>query len=122
MSGRVKALRTDRADEKPIELLAVSKHGSVSLSSTDVDNDDNRIGTIAVLQISFIRIDLYRQYFIVAFKEQPFELWDLKNLTLLSTVSQNFKNITCLEWSPKSALKRKHRLFDISAIFIHSEG
>lgn len=29
-SGRVKPLRTDRADEKPIELIAVSKHGSVT--------------------------------------------------------------------------------------------
>lgn len=49
-----------------------------------------------------------RQYFIVAFKDQPFELWDLRNLSLLSTVSQNFRSISCLEWSPRSALRRKH--------------
>ncbi|XP_022662655.1 WD repeat-containing protein 11-like isoform X3 [Varroa destructor] len=74
-SGRVRQIRSDRADEKPIELVAVSKYG---------------------------------QYFIVAFKDQPFELWDLRNLSLLSTVSQNFRSISCLEWSPRSALRRKH--------------
>ncbi|OQR67106.1 WD repeat-containing protein 11-like [Tropilaelaps mercedesae] len=74
-SGRVRQIRTDRADEKPIELVAVSKHG---------------------------------QYFIVAFKDQPFELWDLRNLSLLSMVSQNFRSITCLEWCTRSALRRKH--------------
>ncbi|EEC18794.1 hypothetical protein IscW_ISCW014326 [Ixodes scapularis] len=43
-----------------------------------------------------IRVSHLKQYFVVLFKEQPFELWDLRTLTLLRTMPDNFP----CEWSP----------------------
>lgn len=45
-------------------------------------------------------IKIFRQYFIVVFKEEPFELWDINTLTLLRTMPKNFPIITALSWSP----------------------
>ncbi|KAM7302431.1 WD repeat-containing protein 11 [Ixodes scapularis] len=47
-----------------------------------------------------IRVSHLKQYFVVLFKEQPFELWDLRTLTLLRTMPDNFPCVTSLEWSP----------------------
>lgn len=67
LSGRTLALRSDRNEESPIEML---------------------------------RVSYLRQYFIVVFKEEPFELWDINTLTLLRTMPKNFPIITALSWSP----------------------
>lgn len=50
--------------------------------------------------INMVRVSCQRQYFIVAFRDQPFELWDLNNLTLVRTMPKTFVSITALEWSP----------------------
>ncbi len=52
-----------------------------------------------------IKVSQLKQFFIVAFKNAPFELWDLKNLNLLRTMPKKFPPITALEWSPLHNLK-----------------
>lgn len=49
--------------------------------------------------IRAVRISSSRQYFIVLLKDKPFELWDLKSLSLLRTMKP-FSQITSLEWAP----------------------
>ena len=49
------------------------------------------------------------QYFIVAFMGAPFELWDLRSLTLLRTMPKKFPPITALDWSPLHNLKHLKR-------------
>ena len=49
------------------------------------------------------------QYFIVAFLGAPFELWDLRTLTLLRTMPKKFPPITALDWSPLHNLKHLKR-------------
>lgn len=44
----------------------------------------------------------------ILFKDQPFELWDLRSLTLLRTMPDNFPTVTALEWSPLASSKRAH--------------
>lgn len=55
--------------------------------------------------IDMIRVSHLKQYFIVAFIGAPFELWDLKNMTLLRTMPKKFPPITALDWSPLHNLK-----------------
>ena len=47
--------------------------------------------------------------FIVAFIGSPFELWDLRSLTLLRTMPKKFPPITALDWSPLHNLKHLKR-------------
>lgn len=39
---------------------------------------------------------LWRQYFVVVFKDKPFELWDLRSGTMLRQMPKNFPHVTAL--------------------------
>ncbi len=74
-TGRSESLRSHRAEEPPIEMVRVSH---------------------------------LKQYFIVSFSPTsgaPFELWDLRNMTLLRTMPKKFPPVTALDWSPLHNLK-----------------
>jgi len=55
--------------------------------------------------IDMIRVSYLKQYFVVAFKDKPFELWDLRLGTMLRQMPKNFPHVTALEWSPSHNLK-----------------
>lgn len=55
--------------------------------------------------IDMLRVSHLKQYFIVAFVGAPFELWDLRSLSLLRTMPKKFPPITALDWSPLHNLK-----------------
>ncbi|KAL5022239.1 hypothetical protein ScPMuIL_001394 [Solemya velum] len=62
--------------------------------------------------IELLKVSHLRQYFILAFKDKPFELWDLKTLTILRETGKNLPRPVALEWSPSHSLKTlKRRLF-----------
>ncbi|XP_035227058.1 WD repeat-containing protein 11-like isoform X2 [Stegodyphus dumicola] len=63
--------------------------------------------------IDMIRVSYLRQYVIVAFKEEPFEIWDLRQLVLLRVMPKNFPIVTALEWSP-GYFKKTHSSLDLS--------
>ncbi|KAF8786440.1 WD repeat-containing protein 11 [Argiope bruennichi] len=46
--------------------------------------------------IDMIRVSYLRQYVIIAFKEEPFEIWDLRQLILLRVMPKNFPIVTAL--------------------------
>ncbi len=84
-TGKSDPLRTNRPEEPPIDMLRVSH---------------------------------LKQYFIVAFSAAyssssgggggggaPFELWDLRTMTLLRTMPKKFPPVTALDWSPLHNLK-----------------
>ena len=49
--------------------------------------------------IEMIRVSYLKQYFIVVYKGQrPFELWDMKSLTLLRQMPKSCPAVTALEW------------------------
>ncbi|XP_054721445.1 WD repeat-containing protein 11-like [Uloborus diversus] len=50
--------------------------------------------------IDMIRVSYLRQYMVIVLKEDPFEIWDLKQLTLLRVMPKNYPIVTALEWSP----------------------
>ncbi|XP_022080580.1 WD repeat-containing protein 11-like isoform X4 [Acanthaster planci] len=56
--------------------------------------------------IEAVKVSHLKQYFIVMLKEKPFEIWDLKNRTILREMPANFPIITALEWSPTHHKKR----------------
>ncbi|XP_077991912.1 WD repeat-containing protein 11-like isoform X2 [Glandiceps talaboti] len=68
--------------------------------TTTFRGDKNEESPIEMLRVSHLK-----QYFIIVFKEKPFELWDLRTGTLLREMPKNFPIITALEWSPSSNLK-----------------
>lgn len=78
-TGRTTALRSNRSEEAPIQMVRVSH---------------------------------LKQYFIVAFSGfgSPFELWDLRSLTLIRTMPKKFPPITALDWSPLHNLKHLKKL------------
>ena len=91
---------------------------SSSSSSTLVRNElvhtDVRTGRTKTLRpnraeeppIEMLRVSHLKQYFIIAFAAgQPFELWDLKTLSLLRTMPKKFPPVTALDWSPLHNLK-----------------
>ncbi|KAG1655446.1 WD repeat-containing protein 11 [Nymphon striatum] len=55
--------------------------------------------------IEMLKVSCLKQYFIITFKEQAFELWDLKNMSVLRTMPKRFPNISALEWSPVHNVK-----------------
>uniref|UniRef100_A0A131Z532 WD repeat-containing protein 11 n=1 Tax=Rhipicephalus appendiculatus TaxID=34631 RepID=A0A131Z532_RHIAP len=76
--------------------------------------------------ITCIKVSHLKQYFVVLFKDQPFELWDLRSLTLLRTMPDSFPCVTALEWSPlvssKAQLRARHLANpkDVEPIFANS--
>ncbi len=87
--------------------------GGGSVVRNELNHTDIRTGQSIGLRsgrseeppIDMIRISHLKQYFIVSFRGAPFELWDLKNLSLLRTMPKKFPPITALEWSPLHNLK-----------------
>lgn len=55
--------------------------------------------------IEMIRVSYLKQYFIIVFKDKPFEVWDLRSHTLLRQMPKNFPTVTALEWSPSHNIK-----------------
>lgn len=50
--------------------------------------------------IQSIRASHLRQYFIIVYKSDPFEIWDRDTLSLLRRVPKKFTGIVAAEWSP----------------------
>ncbi|XP_066990609.1 WD repeat-containing protein 11-like isoform X1 [Macrobrachium rosenbergii] len=57
--------------------------------------------------IDMVRVSYLKQYFIVVFREDPFELWDAKKLVPLRTMPRRFPRVSALEWSPTSHVKAR---------------
>lgn len=55
--------------------------------------------------IELLRISHLKQYFLLAFKEKPVELWDLRTFTMLREMGKSLPRPTALEWSPSHSLK-----------------
>lgn len=65
--------------------------------------------------IETIRVSHLKQYLIILFKnEDPFEIWDVKSLSLLRVMSKNMSNITAVEWSPLYNKKQVSRNSEVS--------
>lgn len=50
--------------------------------------------------IQSVKASHLRQYFIIVYKSDPFEIWDLETLSLLRRVPKKFSGIVAAEWSP----------------------
>jgi len=59
--------------------------------------------------IETIRISHLKQYFIIVYKGRPFELWDLKTLTILRQMPKSCPAVAALEWSPSHAIKNSRK-------------
>lgn len=57
--------------------------------------------------IDMVRVSYLKQYFIVVFREDPFELWDARKLVPLRTMPRRFPRVSALEWSPTSQVKTR---------------
>jgi len=57
--------------------------------------------------IEALRASYLKQYFIILFRDRPFELWDLRTLSLLRRMPKNFPHVTALEWSPSHGSSSK---------------
>ncbi|KAG7176660.1 WD repeat-containing protein 11-like [Homarus americanus] len=57
--------------------------------------------------IDMVRVSYLKQYFIVVFREDPFELWDARKLVPLRTMPRRFPRVSALEWSPTSHVKTR---------------
>ncbi|CAL4100716.1 unnamed protein product, partial [Meganyctiphanes norvegica] len=69
--------------------------------------------------IDMIKISYLKQYFIVVFREDPFELWDARKLVPLRTMPKRFPKVSALEWSPTSHVKSQR---DLEAVRRPSES
>jgi len=58
-------------------------------------------------KIIFVKVSHLRRFFVVAFSQGPFELWDLAKMSVLRTMPRKFPHITALEWSPAAGTKSK---------------
>lgn len=50
--------------------------------------------------IQSVKASHQRQYLIIVYKSDPFEIWDLETLSLLKRVPKEFSGIVAAEWSP----------------------
>jgi len=57
--------------------------------------------------VEALRASYLKQYFVVLFRDRPFELWDLRTLSLLRRMPKNFPHVTALEWSPSHGSSSK---------------
>ena len=64
---------------------------------------NNESGPIEILKVSH-----FKNYFIITFKNDPFEIWDLRNLCCLKQMSTFQPNITSVEWIPINNSKDKN--------------
>ncbi|XP_050396083.2 WD repeat-containing protein 11 [Patella vulgata] len=80
----------------------------LSGKSTSVRNHTEDESPIISLQVSNLK-----QYFVIAFKDKPLELWDLKSLTVIRELPKNFPRPTATIWSPSHSTKTiKKKLLD----------
>jgi hypothetical protein len=47
-----------------------------------------------------VKLSIHRQYLVIIFKEQPLEIWDMKNFSLIKKISKKSPIIKVLEWYP----------------------
>eukprot|EP00116_Pleurobrachia_bachei_P004138 sb/3464400/ len=73
------------------------------LRSAHKDKDD---APIVGIKVSYLH-----QYFIVQIKDKPFELWDLKTLSIIREMPTTFPPVTALEWSPTQNHSLKNAKF-----------
>ncbi|XP_072042557.1 WD repeat-containing protein 11-like isoform X2 [Amphiura filiformis] len=59
--------------------------------------------------IEALKVSHQKQYFVVMFKERPFEIWDLRSLSVLREMPANFPVVTALEWSPSHKKRSAHQ-------------
>jgi hypothetical protein len=50
--------------------------------------------------IQSVKASHLRQYFIIVYKNSPFEIWDLDTLSLIRRVPKKFSGIVAAEWNP----------------------
>ena len=50
--------------------------------------------------IQSVKASHLRQYFIIVYKGNPFEIWDLETLSLIRRVPKKFSGIVAAEWNP----------------------
>lgn len=50
--------------------------------------------------IQSVKASHLRQYFIIVYKNNPFEIWDLETLSLLRRFPKKFSGIVAAEWNP----------------------
>lgn len=50
--------------------------------------------------IQSVKASHLRQYFIIVYKNNPFEIWDLDTLSLIRRVPKKFSGIIAAEWNP----------------------
>lgn len=50
--------------------------------------------------IQSVKASHLRQYFIIIYKSEPFEIWDLDTLSLIKRVPKKFSGIVAAEWNP----------------------
>jgi len=50
--------------------------------------------------IQSVKVSHLRQYFIIIYKNDPFEIWDLDTLSLMRRVPKKFSGIVAAEWNP----------------------
>ena len=56
--------------------------------------------------IQGVKVSHLKQYFIISFKSDPLEIWDLKSLSLLKIMSIFKSPVMAIEWSPISSTKK----------------
>ncbi|ESP00415.1 hypothetical protein LOTGIDRAFT_140712, partial [Lottia gigantea] len=80
----------------------------LSGKSTAVRTSTDDESPIISLQVSNLK-----QYFVLAFKDKPLELWDLKSLTIIRELPKSFPRPTSTIWSPSHSSKTmKKKLLD----------
>ncbi|KAK7110591.1 WD repeat-containing protein 11-like [Littorina saxatilis] len=90
------------------ELLHVD---TVSGRQTPIRSNKDEESPIEQLQVSYLK-----QYFVIAFKDKPLELWDLRSHTLIRELPRSFPRPTAVCWSPSHSLKSlKKKLLDSNA-------
>lgn len=65
--------------------------------------------------IQMIKVSHLKQYFIITFKDEPFEIWDLKKLTLIKIMSK-FSQVTCVEWSPITSKSGRSNSIQVNSL------
>jgi WD40 repeat protein len=61
-------------------------------------------------KITMIRVSSSLQFFVIAFANAPFELWDARKFCLLRTMPKKFPHVSALTWSPNHKSRKKNSL------------
>ena len=60
--------------------------------------------------IERVKISHRKKYFVIAFKSDPFEIWDLEKLTCIRQMSSFPCTLTSIEWSPQSMRESQNKI------------